>query len=274
MRPPQPRGKVTDVTTLGRLPERFRAPAAWLARFAEETPDALAAHLGGSLTTGPVDDWSDLDACVHVVPGAERRVFDALLAGLERDWVFTDRWVLEPPVRVEGLQVFGSVADRSGAPTTIVDIEVEGVPEGGVAIDPRRHGVPVVLHDPGHLLRTEDEPDERLAAHARGSARRIAERLPTARWIVDKAIAREHWPEAVAYHVRFGVDPVVQLLRTLHCPSRWDFGLRYVTADLPADDVRRVLALLPGEPDTLAERSRAAFTWQEELLHQVLGPSS
>jgi hypothetical protein len=260
------------VTTQGQLPERFRTPAAWLARFAETTPDAVALHLGGSLATGPVDDWSDLDACVHVVPGAERAVFDALLAALEQDWVVTDRWVLEPPVRLEGLQVFGSIADRPGAPTIIVDLEVEAVPDGGVAIDPRRHGVPIVLHDPGHVVRVEEEPDERLADDAHASARRIADRLPTARWIVDKAIARGHWTEAVGYHVRFGVEPVVQLLRTLHCPSRWDFGLRYLDADLPAGDVRRVLALLPGDPDTLSERSRDAFAWQAGLLAEVLRP--
>ena len=193
-------------------------------------------------------------------------MFDALLAGLDRDWVFTDRWVLEPPVRQEGLQVFGRVAHEPGGAGLVVDVEVEAVPDGGVPIDPRRHGVPIVLHDPDRLIRVEQEPDERLADEARTSARRIADRSPTARWIVEKAIARGHWPEAAGYHLRFGVDPLVQLLRTVHCPSRWDFGLRYVHADLPADDVRRVLELLPGDPDGLAERSRAAFDWQDELL--------
>ena len=259
------------MTTEGQLPERFRAPAAWLREFAERTPDALALRLGGSLATGPVDEWSDLDACIHVGPGTERPVFDALLAELDRDWVFTDRWVLEPPVRPEGLQVFGRVADEPGAASIVVDIEAEAVPEGGVPIDPRRHGVPIVLHDPHRLIRVEDEPDDRLAADARASAQRIADRLPTARWIVEKAIARGHWPEAAGYHLRFGVDPLVQLLRTVHCPSRWDFGLRYVHADLPADDVHRVLELLPGEPAGLSDRSRAAFAWQDELLSVVLG---
>jgi len=272
VRPQTLRGRVTGVTIEGQLPVRFREPAAWLREFVVHTPDALALRLGGSLATGPVDEWSDLDACIHVVPGTERRVFDALLAGLDRDWVFTDRWVLEAPVRQEGLQVFGRLAHEPGGTRLVVDVEVEAVPDGGVPIDPRRHGVPIVLHDPDRLIRVEQEPDERLAADARTSARRIADRLPTARWIVEKAIARGHWPEAAAYHLRFGVDPLVQLLRTVHCPSRWDFGLRYVHADLPAEDVRRVLELLPGDPDGLAERSRAAFDWQDELLTVVLRP--
>ncbi len=260
------------MTTEDQLPERFREPAAWLRQFAADTSDARALHLGGSLATGPVDERSDLDACIHVVPGTERPVFDALLAELARDWVFTDRWVLEPPVRQEGLQVFGRVAHEPGGAGLVVDVEVEAVPDGGVPIDPRRHGVPIVLHDPDRLIRVEQEPDERLADQAGTSARRIADRSPTARWIVEKAIARGHWPEAAGYHLRFGVDPLVQLLRTVHCPSRWDFGLRYVHADLPAHDVRRVMELLPGDPDGLAVRSRAAFDWQDELLSQVLRP--
>ena len=94
---------------------------------------------------------------------------------------------------------------------------------------------------------------------------------PRMRQTFEKAIARGHWTEAAGYHLRFGIDPLVQLLRTVHCPSRWDFGLRYVHADLPADDVRRVLELLPGEPGGLSDRSRAAFAWQDELLSVVLG---
>ena len=158
------------MTSEVQLPERFREPAAWLREFAEDTPGARALRLGGSLATGPVDEWSDLDACIHVVPGTERRVFNALLAGLARDWVFTDRWVLEPPVRLDGLQVFGRVALADGVAGLVVDVEVEAVPDGGVPIDPRRHGVPIVLHDPDRLIRVEQESDERLADNARTSS--------------------------------------------------------------------------------------------------------
>ena len=199
-------------------------------------------------------------------------MFDALLAGLDRDWVFTDRWVLEAPVRQEGLQVFGRRRPRARRHTPGGRRRGRG---GARRRGPDRPA-PSRRADraahPDRLIRVEQEPDERLAADARTSARRIADRSPTARWIVEKAIARGHWPEAAAYHLRFGVDPLVQLLRTVHCPSRWDFGLRYVHADLPADDVRRVLELLPGDPDGLAERSRAAFDWQDELLTDVLRP--
>jgi len=171
VRPQTLRGRVTGVTIEGRLPVRFREPAAWLREFAVHTPDALALRLGGSLATGPVDEWSDLDACIHVVPGTERRVFDALLSGLDRDWVFTDRWVLEPPVRQEGLQVFGRLAHEPGGTRLVVDVEVEAVPDGGVPIDPRRHGVPIVLHDPDRLIRVEQ--DRCFVQRTVGAVRRV-----------------------------------------------------------------------------------------------------
>lgn len=83
-------------------------------------------------------------------------------------------------------------------------------------------------------------------------------------------MAREQWPEAHAYSLRFGIEATVQLLRTIHCPSRWDFGLRYLDADLPADVRRRVEALLPDGSRGLAELTDARFGWQEKLLRDVL----
>ena len=98
------------------------------------------------------------------------------------------------------------------------------------------------------------------------SSRPLARRQ-TAAWLVERAIARDDLAEATLLHLRFGVEPLVKLLRIQHCPARWDFGLRYLRTDLPDGFAERVEAVLPG-PD-LAVRSRAAFAWQDEVLAQL-----
>ena len=55
------------------------------------------------------------------------------------------------------------------------------------------------------------------------------------------------------------------LLRSEACPWRFDYGLRYLRTDLPADQVDRVEALLPGAPPSTSWRPRC-FAWMDELL--------
>ncbi len=63
------------------------------------------------------------------------------------------------------------------------------------------------------------------------------------------------------------MNPLVRLLRIQHCPARHDFGLRYLGTDLPPGYAARVTALLPGPG--LADRARATFAWQDELLAEL-----
>ena len=76
--------------------------------------------------------------------------------------------------------------------------------------------------------------------------------------------------EAHAFHVGYGVNPLVRLLRIKHCPARHDFGLRYLGTDLPPGYAERVAALLEG--DSLQARADATFAWQDELLAELVGP--
>jgi hypothetical protein len=257
-------------STTPEIPDRFTDLADWVASVAAATPGALAAHAGGSLSTRRLDEWSDLDVSVHTAPGAADEVFEVLLHRLGEDWQVTGLWNLATPTWHGGRQFFAEVA-RDGAVPLVLDLVVADAPADGVVVDPRRHGQPVVLHDPSRVVLVTEEDDEVLAADARAAARTIADRLFVARWIVEKSIAREQWPEAHAYYLQFGLNPTVQLLRAIHCPSRWDYGLRYLDTDLPADVRRRVEALVPDGSRGLAELAAESFAWQEELLPQLLG---
>jgi hypothetical protein len=252
------------------LPDRFHAPATWLRAFCAGTPGVVAGYLGGSLATDRVDDDSDLDGQVMAEPGRAQEVFDAMLARLRSDWQVSGLWLVPTPAWHGGVQLFATVG-REDHPPLWVDLLVADAGPRWLEVDVRRHGHVVVLHDPGSRVRLVHEDDARLHEDAVASAERIAERLDTAEWLVMKAVRRGHWPEALAYHLRLGVEPVVQLLRTIHAPARWDFGLRYLD-DLPADDVARVLDLLPGDRDRLGDQVQEAVRWQRELLDQVLRP--
>jgi hypothetical protein len=258
----------SDLSPVGALPARFQPSAAWLQEFASGTPGVVAAYLGGSLATDRVDDDSDLDGQVMVETGRAPEVFDAMLSALRRDWQVTGLWLVPTPTWHGGIQLFATVA-RDDHPPLWVDLLVAEAGPRWLSVDERRHGRPVVLFDPEARVHLVPGDDAKLHAEALESARLVAERLDTAEWLVMKAVRRGHWPEAHAYHLRLGVEPAVQLLRTIHAPARWDFGLRYLD-DLPEAEAARVLELLPEARERFGQQVQECFRWQRELLERVL----
>ena len=88
---------------------------------------------------------------------------------------------------------------------------------------------------------------------------------PFGEWLVNRAIARGHLPEAVSLYLRFALQPAVYLVRARDCPARHNFGFRYLHTDIDPGDAARVDALLPGV-ERLRELSAECFAWQDELL--------
>jgi hypothetical protein len=241
-------------------------------RFLTELPRHVPALqvvvVNGSAVTGGWDEHSDLDVEAWC-GGDAATTYDAVLA-LARSALPVDHvWELPEATWPTGRQCFihlqPDAADLS-RPTRLLDVVVQTTPER-LTMDTRRHGVPMVLHDPDSLLLLEDDDEAELAAQRRLAVEQAAARRQTVAWLVERAIAREDLAEATALHLRFAVEPLVRLLRIQHCPARHDFGLRYLRTDLPDGMAQRVEALLPG-PD-LAVRTRAAFAWQDEVLAQL-----
>jgi hypothetical protein len=119
--------------------------------------------------------------------------------------------------------------------TRIVDIVVWEATDEHRHRDVRRHGPPLVRFDPEGLIveRHDDEAARRRAIEE--SVAQVRQQRPFAEWLVSRAIARRHLPEAVALYLRFTLNPVVSLLRVRDCPARHNFGLRYLhTESCPA----------------------------------------
>lgn len=241
-----------------------------LAALPERVPELAVVVVNGSAVTGGWDDHSDLDVEAWCT-GPATPTYDAVLAILRSELEVDHVWELPDATWPTGRQCFVHLqpdAARLDRPTLLLDLVVQELP-GRLTMDTRRHGTPMVLHDPDGRLLLEDDDEDEMRAQRRQAVEQAAARRQTGAWLVARAIARGDHAEATSLHVRFAVEPLVRLLRVRHCPARHDFGLRYLRTDLPAGMAERVEALLPGPG--LAARSRAAFAWQDELLGE-LGP--
>ncbi len=231
-------------------------------------PELRVVVVNGSAVTGGWDDHSDLDVEAWC-DGDAATTYAAVLAQLRSELEVDHVWELPEATWPTGRQCFvhlqPDAADLS-RPTRMLDVVVQTLPER-LTMDTRRHGVPLVLHDPDGLLLLEDDDEAELSAQRAQAVAQTAARRQTAAWLVERAIARGDLAEATSLHLRFAVEPLVRLLRIEHCPARHDFGLRYLRTDLPTGMAERVEALLPG-PD-LAVRTRAAFAWQDEVLRRL-----
>ena len=228
--------------------------------------------VNGSAVTGGWDEHSDLDVEAWC-SGDAATTYDAVLALVRLELDVDHVWELPEATWPTGRQCFihlqPDAADLS-RPTRLVDLVIQTTPER-LTMDTRRHGVPMVLHDPDGVLLLEDDDEAGLEAERTQAVAQIAARRQTAAWLVERAAARGDLAEATMLHLRFAVEPLVRLLRIQHCPARHDFGLRYLRTDLPDGMAERVEAVLPG-PD-LAVRTRAAFAWQDEVLAQLTSRS-
>ena len=228
--------------------------------------------VNGSAVTGGWDEHSDLDVEAWC-SGDAATTYDAVLALVHRELDVDHVWELPEATWPTGRQCFihlqPHAADLS-RPTRLVDLVIQTTPER-LTMDTRRHGAPMVLHDPDGLLLLEDDDEAGLEAERTQAVAQIAARRQTAAWLVERAAARGDLAEATMLHLRFAVEPLVRLLRIQHCPARHDFGLRYLRTDLPDGMAERLEALLPG-PD-LVVRTRAAFAWQDDVLAQLTSRS-
>ena len=246
----------------------------WLRRTTASDPDVLVAWVGGAAATGGYDEWSDVDVEVLVTAGTHHDVYARLLDGLRTDFHVDHVWEVPREVWPDGAQFFAMLQHRPGLldePTRIVDLHLSSVSDEPLRLDVRRHGTPIVLHDPDGLLTLEHDDEAAMAATRDAAAEQVRQRRGLGQWLVNRAIAREQPAEAVGMYLRFGLDPLVRMLRHEHCPWRHDYGLRYVRTDLPSEVADRLEALVPGfgpgtGPAALRAQSDGCFAWLDELL--------
>lgn len=241
---------------------------AFLRRQGATDPDVLVVWVGGSAATGGWDEWSDLDIELLCTPGRASAVHDRVLDRAADVFDVDHVWRLPLSTWPDGRQSFVHLQRCAGAlaePTRIVDLHVSDLSDAHRVVDVRRHGTPIVVHDPDELVVLQHDDQAALDAAIAEGVDQVRQRRGTAEWLVNRAIARGQLPEAVALYQRFALEPLVRLLRVQHCPWRHDFGLRYLHTDLPADVAERVYALVPGSRP-LADLSASCFAWTDSLL--------
>jgi hypothetical protein len=227
-------------------------------------PGLRAAWLGGSDAFGREDALSDIDLCLVADDAQVEAAFGIVERAIETVSPISHRFRLPQPTWHGHEQAFYRLADAP--PTLLVDLVVFAGSKPNQFRERQRHGSPIVLFDPeGLAATTELDPAE----HQKKIRDRLAvlrAQFPIFEAFVPKELDRGRPIDAMNFYHGLTLRPLVELLRIAHCPERFDYGLRYLSADLPPDIYTRLQPLLlPSGPDDLRLKHAAAIRLFEEV---------
>lgn len=210
-------------------------------RSALDSCDAVrGAWLGGSDATGRTDALSDIDLVAIARDEQIGEVFALVERALRERSEIELRFEVPRPTWHGHDQVFYKLA--KAPPECLIDLAVirASSPRQTWFLESERHGDAMVLVDRDGLLEPVpmDRPTHESKMRARLEA--LKTRFGMFQCLVDKAIARGLAVEASAFYSSFSLQPLVEVLRMLHCPDRYDFGMRYLERDLPPQMYRTV----------------------------------
>ena len=243
-----------------------------------ETCDvALAAWEAGSAAFGRADLSSDVDVSVIATggPGTGTAVLDAIEEELAE---LTDLELWDVGESMFGVQRFWQPAQPGpDAPMCMVDVSVldreTDADKLRELLTPERHGRALVMHDPDGVLA------ETLAANmfdAEAHRARITSELDRLRARQNmfasfgpKELERDRLLDAHWIHHGMVVVPLVALLGMVHRPLRFDFGLRYLHDELPADVVECLEPIVEPGRERLAAAIAEGVGWVDSLLDDI-----
>jgi hypothetical protein len=222
----------------------------------------LAGWEGGSAALGAIDAYSDVDLNFLVSDDVS---FEILYEHAERSLATVSPVVAShsvPPGRYYKLKDVGEflLVDlcffRIGAPDHSLEVE--------------RHGQVLPLFDKSSWLRPRFVDQRALALTRQRRCEELSSWFPMSQSFVRKAILRGKHAEALAAFWSYTLRPLAEILRMRYCPVRWDFGVRYLDRDLPAEAYARFheLAYVQDLKD-LERKLEQALAWGASLLSEL-----
>lgn len=190
-----------------------------------------AAWLGGSDANGRTDELSDVGLFLVVEPGGVEEAAALLEQNLESLSPIRLRYRLPMPTWHGFHQAFYQLRD---APEHLmVDwLMVErGQPHPWLEVE--RHGTPRVLFDKDGVTKPAHADRASIDAAVRRRVDELRVKFPMFRHLPGKLAQRALPVDAAYFYSALILRPPEDLLRAVHCPDRFDFGLRYVRDDLP-----------------------------------------
>jgi predicted nucleotidyltransferase len=219
------------------IPDRVRILEC-LRRGLEPDPRVLALWEGGSAAFNRLDELSDLDLMLLVRDDSAGDVLESLERLLETISPIAMRYQLPSPTWHGHEQCFYRLRDCSEF--LMLDIVVIRESAPGRFLEHERHGKGIVSFDKTGGIAPIGIDAIEFRRRLKQKLEQLESSFPLFQPLVRKEAQRGHAFDTLAFYQSQTLSPLLTLLRIRHCPRRFDFGLRYVELDLPAELVHRI----------------------------------
>lgn len=223
--------------------------------------------LGGSDANNRTDALSDIDIQALIRDDAIESTFAAAERALAALSPIARRYRVPEPSWHGNSQTFYALRDCP--PELMIDFTLLKLssPPANRFLEPERHGRGIILFDKDALLTPIPLDRPAHEAKVRAKLAELRDRFPLLAPLAIKSCRRGNAPEAASMYHSLVLRGLVDLLRIIHCPDRFDFGLRYIRDDLPPDAAAAVERLaLPGSLEQVTDFTHQAIDLFERSL--------
>lgn len=224
---------------------------------------------GGSAANYRADEYSDVDFVAIADGDSTVPVFANLEAALDGSFGIDLLWKVPEPTWHGHSQRFYRLKDTD--PCHLIDFVVQRRNASNRFLDSSRHGTPLVYFDYDGLVKPEPVPmnwDQKIADRKA----ELAVMFPMFQAFIGKELRRNRPVDAFSFYTSMTIRPLVELLRIAYCPERFDFGLRYLTHDLPKEIAAEVSSLVyVASPSELLAKQAAAEALFDRTMTKLNG---
>jgi hypothetical protein len=239
-----------------------------LAEAFEPRPEALAFWQGGSAAFGRGDEMSDLDLQLLVKDEFVEPARGLLEQTIRRAAPIEASYILPQPTWHGYWQGFYRL--QGAGPYMLIDAVIMKESDQSLLTEPEIHGQAVVYFDRSGRVGRERADREKLrtAIGTRlGRARASAEIFHC---FVDKELNRGRQLDALALYQSLVLAPLVETLRIIHDPFRFNFGSRYLDFCLSAEEIQELKSLsFVGSAGELIVKKEFALGWLKRNLEAI-----
>lgn len=247
--------------------DRGRIVAA-LMNFLEPLEYVHAFYEGGAAAFRRIDEWSDLDLYVVVdddkVEQTFRVVEEALNSVHQIDMKYP---VLQPPWPGV-IQAFYRLKNTSRY--LLVDFAVLTQRSGEKFLEPNIHGDNVFYFNKSSRIKPPTLDKQKFKDRIYKRLERLSARFDMFNILVQKEINRGNWLEALDLYYNVTLASLVEALRARYNSFHYDFKMRYIHYELPAEIVIRLQNLyFVKDKKELQSKYREASKWFLTAIPEV-----
>jgi hypothetical protein len=239
-----------------------------LARAFEADARILAFWQGGSAAFGRDDEMSDLDLQLLVKDDFVDPARDLLEQTLRQAAPIEASHILPQPTWHGYWQGFYRL--QGAGPYMLIDAVIMKESDKSLLTEPEIHGQAVVYFDRSGRVGRERADRDRLTGAIKLRLDRARAAAGMFHCFVDKELKRGRQLDALALYQSLVLAPLVETLRIIHDPFRFNFGSRYLDFCLPAEEVQKLRNLsFVGSPGELIVKKEFALEWLRNNLSRI-----